>query len=119
MGRLSVSLTKTLPLSSCSAPPFTSSLEIAEASQGASKGGRHVMIYKAHKAVDPLSRKRTGNTIKILEKVRAACPVCASAKDGMSGKREYITSKSLHHLTTSLLETYKLESKKTQSLIAP
>lgn len=73
------------------------------------------MIYKACKAFDPLSQKRTGNTIQILEKVSVACPVCASAKDVMSGKRRYITSKNLHHLTTSLFKTHKLETEKTQS----
>lgn len=34
----------------------------------------------------------------------------------MSGKRGYITSKNLHHLTTSLLKTYKLETKKNTKL---
>lgn len=119
MGWLSVPLIKTFPLSSCSAPPFTSSLEIAEASQGVSKGRRHVMIYKACKAVDPLSPKTTGNTIQVLEKVSVSCHVCASAKDVMSGKRGYITSKNLHHLTTSLLKNYKLETKKTLNQIPP
>lgn len=47
-----------MPLSSSSAPPFTSNPEIAEASQGASKGRRNVVIYKARKAVDPLSQKK-------------------------------------------------------------
>lgn len=70
------------------------------------------MIYKICKAVDPLSDKRTGNTLEILEKVCVACHVCASAKDVMSGKRGYITSKNIHHLSTSLLKNYKLERKK-------